>query len=196
MVVLRRSYITYFLHDVDITKVDLRNPPRTLALIENQIATLRGVKRFWFSVLRSAKLPYFHAENDNYHVIRDVLYHYWLAWCRTVNHKNTITFESFGTQFKELIPALDVNGKVQKGRNGAVVSLVEGGRQSSGDREYFHKIPTLELCRQLWDNKYEAHHNWEGDEKPTENEVQKWEQIDVSDWIKRKRNIMDFNTDF
>jgi hypothetical protein len=110
----------HFLNDVDITKVDLRNPPRTLALMENQIATLRGVKRFWFDVLRSAKLPYFEEKNDNFHVLVDDLYHYWLAWCRTVNHKNIISIESFGIQFKELIPALDVNGKVQRGRNGAM----------------------------------------------------------------------------
>ena len=190
------ALLYYFLNDVDITKVDLRNPPRTMALMENQIATLRGVNRFWFEVLRSAKLPYFHEENDNYHVVRDVLYHYWLAWCRTVNHKNTISVESFGAQFKELIPALDANGKVQRGRNGAVISLVEGGRQSKGDREYFHKIPTLELCRQLWDNKFEGQYDWGRDEKPVGNEAPKWEQIDVTEWIKRKRNVMDFNANF
>ena len=190
------ALLYYFLNDVDITKVDLRNPPRTFALMENQIATLRGVKRFWFDVLRSAKLPYFEEKDDNYHVVRDVLYHYWLAWCRTVNHKNTLSIETFGSQFKELIPALDVNGKVQRGRNGGVISLVEGGRQSTGDREYFHKIPTMELCRQLWDNKFEALHSWEGDEKPAGPEAQKWEKIDVSEWIKRKRNIMDSNSEF
>ena len=76
------ALLYYFLNDVDITKVDLRNPPRTFALMENQIATLRGVKRFWFDVLRSAKLPYFKEKDDNYHVVRDVLYHYWLAWCQ------------------------------------------------------------------------------------------------------------------
>jgi hypothetical protein len=63
---------------------------------------------------------------------------------------------------------------VQKGRNGAVVSLVERGRQSSGEREYFHKAPMLRLCRSLWDNMFEAHYNWERDSELKENEDQKW----------------------
>ena len=190
------ALLYYFLNDVDITKVDLRNPPRTLALMENQIATLRGVKRFWFDVLRSAKLPYFHKEDDNYHVVRDVMYHYWLAWCRMVNHKNQLSPETFGAQFKELIPALDANGKVQRGRNGAVVSLVLGGRQSTGDREYFHKIPTVELCRQLWEIMYEARYSWEDTKDDKDQDVEGWEKFDVSEWVKRRRNIMDFNSDF
>lgn len=142
---------------------------------------------FGSTFLRSAKLPYFEEKDDNYHVVRDVLYHYWLAWCRIVNHKNTISVESFGAQFKELIPALDANGRVQRSRNGAIVSLVEGGRQSTGDREYFHKLPALELCRALWDNIYEGRYSWESDEKLPE--AQRWEKIDVAEWIKRKRNI-------
>jgi hypothetical protein len=172
----------HFLYDVDITKVDLRNPPRTLALMENQIATLRGVKRFWFDVLRSAKLPYFEEKNDNFHVLVDDLYHYWLAWCRTVNHKNLISIESFGIQFKELIPALDVNGKVQRGRNGAIVNLVERGRQSTGDRDYFHKIPALDICRSLWDNSWDALYSWEPSDK--------WEKLNLPEWIHGKRSIM------
>ena len=193
-----QALLYYFLNDVDITKVDLRNPPRTIALMENQIATLRGVKRFSSMYLRSAKLPYFHEENDNYHVVRDVMYHYWLAWCRMVNHKNQLSPETFGTQFKELIPALDANGKVQRGRNGAVVSLVLGGRQSTGDREYFHIIPTLELCRALWDNTYEAHYSWEDAKRKDDKgqDVEGWEKFDVSEWVKRRRNIMDFAADF
>ena len=156
--------------------------------MENQIATLRGVKRFWFDVLRSAKLPYFEKADDNCHVLRDELYTYWLAWCRTVNHKNTISLESFGSQFKELIPELDDNGKVQRGRNGVIASLVEGGRQSTGDRDYFHKIPTLELCRQLWDNMFEAQYDW-GDTK-------EWEKLVLEEWLRKKKNIMDINSIF
>ena len=190
------ALLYYFLNDVDITKVDLRNPPRTLALMENQIATLRGVKRFWFDVLRSLKLPYFEEKDDNYHVLRETLYHYWLAWCRTVNHKNTISLESFGAQFKELIPALDANGKVQRGRNGAVVSLVESGRQSTGDRDYFHIIPTSELCRALWDNMFDAHHNWGDTGKETADDVPLWEKIDLTEWIKKKRDIMNNSNPF
>ena len=121
------ALLYYFLNEVDISKVDLRNPPRTLALLENQIATLRGVKRFWFDVLRGAKLPFFEEKDDNYHVLRDDLYDYYLIWCRSVNHKNTLSKETFGAQFKELIPALDVNGRVQRDRNGAVVNLVGSG---------------------------------------------------------------------
>ena len=173
----------YFLNDVDISKVDLRNPPRTLALMENQIATLRGVKRFWFDVIRSAKLPYFEMKDDNYHVLRDDLFHYWLAWCRTVNHKNTLSIETFGSQFKELIPALDLNGKVQRGRNGAIVSLIESGRRSTGDRNYFHKIPSMALCRNLWDNAWDGRFNWEG--------AKEWEKLNLDEWLRRKRSIVD-----
>jgi Family of unknown function (DUF5906)/Poxvirus D5 protein-like len=191
-----QALLYYFLNDVDITKVDLRNPPRTTALMENQIATLRGVRRFWFDVLRSFKLPYFEEKDGNYHVLVDDLYDYYLAWCRTVNHKNTLSKETFGSQFKELIPALDVNGKVQKGPNGAVVSLVERGRQSTGDRDYFHKIPILDLCRQLWDNMYEARHNWERDIELKEGEEQKWERLKLDEWIHKRRNIMNTNNPF
>lgn len=85
---------------------------------------------------------------------------------------------------------------MRRSRNGVVINLLGSGRQSTGDREYFHKIPTLDLCRQLWDNNFEAHHSWDSDEKPAGDEEQKWEKIDVSEWIKRKRNIIDFNAEF
>jgi Family of unknown function (DUF5906) len=182
------ALLYYFLNEVDIPRVDLRNPPRTFALMENQIATLRGVKRFWFDVLRSAKLPYFEEKDDNYHVLRDDLYGYWLAWCRTVNHKNQLSPETFGSQFKELIPALDVNGKVQRGSNGAVVNLVGSGRQSTGDREYFHKIPILDLCRALWDNTWEAHYTWEN--------TNGWDKLDLDVWLNKRRNILTSNSFF
>ena len=176
------ALLYYFLNEVDITKVDLRNPPRTLALMENQIATLRGVKRFWFDVLRSAKLPYFEEKNDNYHVLRDDLYGYWLIWCRSVNHKNMLSLQTFGSQFKELIPALDENGKVQRGRNGVIINLVEQGRQSTGDRDYFHMLPSLDLCRALWDHSWEAVYDWE--------ETKSWEKLNLDVWLNKRRNVM------
>jgi hypothetical protein len=182
------ALLYHLLNDIDITKVDLRNPPRTLALMDNQIATLRGAKRFWFDVLRSARLPYFEDKDGNHHVLRDELYTYWLVWCRTVNHKNTLSPETFGSQFKELIPALDVNGRVQRRPNGSIVSLVEGGRQSTGDRDYFHKIPTLALCRGLWDNIWDAQYNW-GDTK-------EWEKLNIEEWLRKKKSIMDANNPF
>jgi hypothetical protein len=182
------ALLYHFLNEIDITKVDLRNPPRTFALMENQIATLRGVKRSWFDVLRSAKLPYFEEKDDDYHVLRDDLYGYWLAWCRSVNHKNTLSIETFGSQFKELIPALDANGKTQRGRNGVIMNLVGAGRHTTGDREYFHKIPTLDLCRALWDNAWEAHYVWE--------DVQKWEKLDLDVWLNKRRNILTYNSLF
>jgi len=190
------ALLYHFLNDVDITKVDLRNPPRALALMENQIATLRCVKRFWFDVLRSAKLPYFEEKDDNYHVMVDDLFDHYQIWCRTINHRNTLTKETLGAAFKELIPALDANGRVQRGRNGAVVSLVERGRQSTGNRDYFHKVPILDLCRALWDNVWEARYNWWKDAELKENEHQKWEKLNLDEWINKRRSIMNPNSSF
>jgi hypothetical protein len=91
---------------------------------------------------------------------------------------------------------VDISGRMQKGRNGVILNLVGSGRQSTGDREYFHKIPTLALCRALWDNIYEAHHSWELDDKLKENEDQKWEKFDVDNLIWRKRILMDVGNVF
>jgi hypothetical protein len=178
----------YFLNDVDITKIDLRNPPRTLALMENQIATLRGAKRFWFDVLRGAKLPYFEEKGGNYHVLKDDLFGYWLIWCRTVGHKNTFEKDSFGSVFKEFIPALDDNGRVARHRNGAIISVVEQGRQSTGDREYFHKIPEMDLCRALWDKSWDAQYEWD--------DTTKWEKLDLAVWLNKRRDILNNSTPF
>ena len=96
----------------------------------------------------------------------------------------------------EVIPALDVNGRVQRDRNGAVVNLVGSGRQSSGDRDYFHKIPTLDLCRSLWDNMFEAHHNWGDTGKEKEDDEPKWEKIKLDEWIHKRRIVMNPNITF
>jgi hypothetical protein len=83
---------------------------------------------------------------------------------------------------------LDVNGKVQRGSNGAVVNLVGSGRQSTGDREYFHKIPILDLCRALWDNTWEAHYTWEN--------TNGWDKLDLDVWLNKRLNILTSNSFF
>jgi hypothetical protein len=128
------------------------------------------------------------ATGTNYHVLKDDLFGYWLIWCRTVGHKNTFEKDSFGSVFKEFIPALDDNGRVARHRNGAIFSLVEQGRQSTGDREYFHRIPEMDLCRALWDKSWDAQYEWD--------DTTKWEKLDLAVWLNKRRDILNNSTPF
>jgi uncharacterized protein DUF5906 len=167
----------FYLH-FDISQINLRYPPLTVALFENKIANLKGVRKFVFDLLSSATIPYFEKEGDEYHIYHRDMFTYFLHFQSIIGVKNHVSEDSFGIQFKACFPALDGNGLIQKYPNGRVMSIIES-KQNKANDNYYYVMPELDIGRALWNTQ------WEGEG------IYQWEQRNSWGLIELKNLIND-----
>jgi hypothetical protein len=134
---------------LDISRIDLRNFPRSNALFDQQLRGMSHIQQWWLECLKFGTLEYESFGDDGTcwpteRRIDDVRKKFAL-FLDTINVKNTYTDTLFGRELKKICPAL----KRQR-------------KQDGDDRGYFYYFPTLEECRKqfclsmkfeiLWDD--------------------------------------------
>lgn len=166
--------LMYDLLEFDCDNVDLRRPYETEALADEKLHTIEeqvGIKAWWRSYNANGELWDWtlgtdEDGNDVYLVptekVRKDYYEFLEKRKRTIPSD-----DAFGIQFKALFPKI-VNGRVEKSKNGRVVSLLDKivGSSTSGDsrNRRYYAIPKLSTSRACIDFVTGRKSEWEDNE--------------------------------
>ncbi|AOY60481.1 DUF5906 domain-containing protein [Desulfococcus multivorans] len=140
--------LLYELLQVDLSKVNLRDSPKTGALFDQVLATMDPTDKFWFERLQTGKLCELTSKmfefceecvssNDGStewpsEIVKELLYDEFLEFCRQQTIRGRITQKQFGIKLTRMCKE------------------VRQTRQSSGQRRMKYQLPSLERCRELF----------------------------------------------
>ena len=130
----------------DISKINLREAPRTKALLSQIIASFDSVQKFWFECLSRGSIKESDAEWPK-QIKTQVLHREYLGFCKECYLRDKVTDSVCMKKIKTLCPGF------------------ERDRQPNGrkKRTYFRLIPTLDECRKQFEEQTGIPFDWEQD---------------------------------
>jgi hypothetical protein len=140
-----RAAMLYDLLKVDISDINLRQIPRTKALLEQIVESMTTVQSFWFDCLKTGEICDEHWPNNKKidHVYKEYLRH-----CKDSGVRHRDVKQAFGRKLKKMCPGL----MIKRPR-----STTENGRP----QHYF--FPDLEQCRANFEKQINISIDWETD---------------------------------
>lgn len=136
-----REAMLYDLLNLDISDCDLRNFPRTEALLDQMTHSMSPVEKFWYEGLRAGQID----ENTGWplHIQTSELYKKFLEFSKNLGERFHIPGSEFGKKLKDLCEPLDKK------------------RLTAGVRQVNHYIiPPIEECRKHFEMKVGMQINW------------------------------------
>ncbi len=153
----------YFLQKFDISKIDLRNIPKTNALFEQKMHSMNSFKKWWYDALQNEgfynedeeKKVEFWPWNQPHETKR--LYDAYLLSSKEVNGKNHLSQAQFGTDLNKISP-----------------KIVKTRPSINGQRIGCYVLPPLEECRKYFEILVSAENNisWTTENYFDENEME------------------------
>ena len=138
-----REALLYYLLNVDLTDIDLRQIPRTEALRETKILSFTALERFWFDCLMRGVID--PADKNWPRSISCALIHsVFLEEAKNLGSQRRPTETELGIGLKKLIPQLQRNRKALAG----------------GKRYYAYDLPDLQTCRLHFNKITNSEHPW------------------------------------
>lgn len=148
----------YDLLHMDISKVNLRNVPRTKALMEQIQLTMPVIYRYWFQRLQDGTLPEVVDNGRNSSVIeyecnmwhetidKDILHQHYLSFNKEVHGRYPAEKSVFSRELRKICPDLG-DGKS---------STIQGGYRTP-----VFKVPVLDDCRKAFEQVVGMKIDWE-----------------------------------
>lgn len=139
-----REALLYYLQHYDLSNVNLRTFPMTLALYEMKLHSMKPIQRFWFIKLKAGSQL-----NDSDHwtdkpIPVDQFQKEFLDYAGKIGKKYKGDEIEIGTELKKLIP------KIERIRV----------RGTNSVRYYAYKFPPLEECREVWEKMVNVKFTW------------------------------------
>lgn len=138
-----REAMLYDLLRMDTTKANLRQAPKTQALLEQIEATMDSAGKFWFECLESGHLGNAVGEFGGF-VATKSLHAVYTEFARNLNDRHPLVSSPFIKQLNKFWPQ-----GVSPCRE-----MVHGKRQSG------YKVPTLKECRRTFEQRVQIEINW------------------------------------
>jgi hypothetical protein len=158
------------LMNYDTTKYDLRNPPKTEALLNQKDYSLKYEARFWLDILKRGQLPYAKITCGRYygsmfkdvpmrefHVLSNKLFEDFVSYMKNSVARSRSDETTFGIEMREFFPK---DGKIEYGTgrgSGRLISFLKKDRIGGA---YYYIIPPLAICRWLFDVITGQEHDW------------------------------------
>jgi hypothetical protein len=163
--------VMWMLKNYDTTKFDLRNPPKTAALLNQKDYNLKYEARFWLDILRREQLPYARVTYGRYygsmftdekpmvefHVLTAKLFEDFVSYTKNSVARSRSDETNFGIEMREFFPK---NGVIEYGTgrgSGRMLSFLKKDRIGGA---YYYIIPSLGICRWLFDVITGQEHDW------------------------------------
>jgi hypothetical protein len=147
-----------FLLDFDLSRVNLRQIPKTQALLDQKLVSLGPAESFWFEVLkRGSMLP----DDDDWRreISKAHLYKAYVGYAETLGFKHKLTPSNFGKRLHDLVPELRSFRP-----DGATYDPLNERPGESGPtaRPRCYGFPTLAECREMFAEAMGQAITWEG----------------------------------
>lgn len=156
----------HFLRTRDIKEFDVRKVPKTKALQEQKIFSLRAEEEWWFSKLQDGRIL---QEHDRWQkmVPVDLICQDYGDQCRLFNSGSRGTATQLGFFLRNMVPSLDRKQVYTSMR----VHIGNGIFEQGPKKRYYHYIfPSLEQCRQFWEERY-GPYDWPAEAEEPEPET-------------------------
>ena len=142
------------LHDLleyDISKVDVSKIINTPAMLDQKIASMNPVQKFWFEKLRDGRLQ--DSDSDwNEIILSENLYEQYIEFCKNIGVRHRKISKQFGKEVKDLCPELER-------RNIKCMSHDAENYM----RKWHYQFPPLEVCRNFFEQKTGYELDWDND---------------------------------
>ena len=163
--------VMWMLKNYDTTKFDLRNPPKTAALLNQKDYSLKYEQRFWLDILRRGQLPYARITHGRYydsmfsgerpmhefHFLTARAFEDFLSYTKNMAARSRSDESSFGIEMREFFPKDGVIAYGTGRGSGRILSFLRKERISGA---YYYIIPSLYICRWLFDVITGQEHDW------------------------------------
>ncbi|MBM1633880.1 hypothetical protein JQV27_13275 [Sulfitobacter mediterraneus] len=143
------AFLEYLINH-ELSDFEVRNVPQTGALVEQKLASLSGLERWWYDVLSDGVLPMAGFNGEKWHeteilVERSALRNSYDDYVRSSRFQGeTVTSEVFGRKLRELVPGL-------QDRRPTI----------SGSRSRMYAFPVLHEVRKAFETKINGRILWE-----------------------------------
>lgn len=142
-----REAMLYHLMNYDLTGIDLGNYPRTGALMDQIISSMRPVQKFWYELLKEGTLSSLDSEWKG--IIPSVdLYNDYIKFAEALGEKNRPSKSQFGKELNKMCPQVKRKKLKAEGANA---------------RRYHQLFPSLEECRKTFESIVKMEIDWEDD---------------------------------
>jgi hypothetical protein len=159
------------LMNYDTTKYDLRNPPKTEALLNQKDYSLKYEARFWLDILKRGQLPYAKITFGRYygsmftggkpvreyHVLSSKLFEDFLGYMKNSVARSRSDETTFGIEMREFFPKDGVIAYGAGRGSGRMISFLRKDRIGG---VYYYIIPSLHTYRWLFDVITGQEHDW------------------------------------
>jgi hypothetical protein len=144
-----REAMLFDLMHWDLEEVNLRDVPRTEALDEQKMFSMRPAEKWWFEKLREgALLPSHHQWRQE--VLRDELHEDYAAALGKARNQATAT--ELGVHLRKLVPGLDETRRAVPG---------------TSIRKWYWVLPELQVCRAHFDRLTRIANAWPSEDGPS-----------------------------
>lgn len=135
-----------YLKNIDLTKVDVNEAPKTQALLDQKISSLGPLQSWWHNCLSQGRLINSEFGGEWPPIVDTSSFRQAFARsCKEMNiHTRMPTDTSLGIQFKKMLP-----------------SLAKTKRRDGESTAWVYKLPTLEDCRKEWETHIGQEGLWE-----------------------------------
>jgi hypothetical protein len=129
---------------IDLSRVNLRQIPRTAALLDQKIASLPAEKGWLLDLLRNGRLPW--GCSGERECPSDALFNSYVQHANRQGARRKSIETSIGSLLKKTFPALR--------------RVRETGSRGDDDRRYVYEFPPLAECRKRFDELMQGNIDW------------------------------------
>ena len=140
----------------DLSKINSRQVPRTLALLEQKIQSLDSVESWWLGRLMAGATTR-KSNRWQTEIATAALFQDYIATCEQIGIKRKQDDTSFGIKLKKLMP-----GQLDKKR--ATVEVEDDRGVPRRERVYCYFLPSLSVARGLFEKSVNQRVSWPADE--------------------------------
>lgn len=152
----QEAFMYHLLNEVDVDEVDLRSPPRTAGLFDQQLRTMRSIEKWWYQLLCDGGFPDVVIDEHDKLVVRPGTLGEWPSWYST---------EDLHFAYREYARANhDRYADDRMAFTKELIKLCPGlasFRKTSGsNRQSGLSIPVLSECRTAFENLVKSPIEW------------------------------------
>lgn len=143
-----RLLMDYFLK-FDLSKIDVNNPPRTSALLNQKYSTMGSFYQWWLDCLLEGRMVCADYISDTWmtDVPKEIARNAYRRFTQERNVRSQIetSYRAFGDLLKEVCPSVDGSQKT---------------KDAQGNYVNCYRVPDLDICRQMWEQSMGQEIKW------------------------------------
>jgi hypothetical protein len=165
-----REALLHYLLNFDLSRINLREIPRTAALLEQQIETATPEQAWWLDTLKNGKLP---GKMSDQNACRcNALYNHYIAHAQQQGARRRAIEVRIGAFLRKHV------GEDVERKRITLQRVIARQEQPMERRFWCYTLPSLAECRERFANHLQQEIEWEDDDAEWEDDDAEWWEDD------------------